>query len=85
MFHSQGSYPIKIQCTVTTYENLDKEANDYEKAYYNNDPVPDNSYDLVYVPYNQTNEFFERYNQLINEFNMRSTILDNEYHKKNHN
>ena len=84
MYHSQGSYPIKIQCTITSLENLDKEAKQYEEAWFNNEPVPDDHSDLVWIPFGRTNEFFERYQQLINEFNDEASRIDNEIYKKEH-
>ena len=69
MFHYQGSFPVKLECTITTLDKIDAEARAYEELYFTNQTVPEDNSDLVWVPFERRDEFLERDQQLINEFN----------------
>ena len=70
MYKREGAYPIKIDWQVTTPEKLEEESNKRDELWFNNMPVPEDTSEIVYIPYNRTQEFIDKYNELINSFNI---------------
>ena len=67
--HPEGTYPIKIQWEISSHEKLEQEAKQrYEKTF-NNQTVNDDLTDIINIPFDRTQEFIRRYNELIQEFN----------------
>ena len=81
MFHYEGSFPIKIECQIKTLDQIDEEARMYEEAYFNNEPVPQDNSELVWIPNDRRDEFFERYNHLLQEFQEDASRLANQLNK----
>ena len=81
MFNRKGSYPIKINWEITSPEKLQAESDKRDQLWFSNQPVPEDLSDIIYIPYNRTEEFVQRYNELVDYFNYQSTQIDNEFHK----
>ena len=69
MYSREGRFPIKMDWQITTPEKLEAESNARDELYFNNEPVPEDTSDIVFIPHHHLDEFIERYNELINYFN----------------
>ena len=76
---SNVAYPIKINLQITSDQKLEEEAKTCYNQYFNNQQVEEETADIVYIPYHETKEFFDRYNALIDEFNLRTSKLENKH------
>ena len=84
MFRRESAFPIKIDWEFTTPEKLQTESDRRDELYFSNQEVPEDTSDIVYIPYGRTQEFIDRYNDLILYFNRETTLINNELHKKEH-
>ena len=71
MYHYQpaGTFPIKIKWEISSSEKIEEEAKEKYNREFNNEAIEDDLSDVINIPFDRTQEFIERYNQLIQEFN----------------
>ena len=69
MSFPKGTYPIRIEWEITTHQKLQEQARIYDEKWFNNQPVPEDYADIIHIPYDRTEEFIQRYNDLLREFN----------------
>ena len=68
MYRPEGRFPVKIDYVITTYDKLEEEARQYDEKYFNNEPLPEDTSDILYIPYDRADEFYNKFQELVEEF-----------------
>ena len=68
MYHPKDRFPVKIDYIITSYDKLEEEARLNDEKYFNNEPLPEDTSDVLHIPFNRADEFYQRFEELVKDF-----------------